>query len=157
MSKFTLGYSIHPSFANSKSKSGDFHEFNDSPIFYVLSSSCHIIERESRPPPLPSRSREGAALGKDANLVRGRPACPRSTPQYLRAQRGDSRPGLPPQLRLSLVRRERWAQGPHFYKVVRSVWWSLAKGCKCWPAVTEEEQDEEEDEDDDLPLVLGSL
>ena len=38
------------------------------------------------------------------------------------------------------------------------MWWSLARGCKCWPGAVEEEQEEEdEDEDEDLPLVLGSL
>ena len=118
------------------------------------------LERESRPPDPHPRSREGATLGQGANLVRGRPACPRSTLQYLRAQGSDSRPGLPPQLRLSRELREGWAQGPHFYKVVRSVWWSLASGCKCWPGAAEEEQEEEEDEDEDdedLPFVLGSL
>ena len=83
--------------------------------------------------------------------------CPRSTPQYLRAQGGDSRPGLPPQLRLSQELREGWAQGPHFYKVVRSVWWSLASGCKCWPGAAEEEQEDEDEDEEDLPLVLGSL
>ena len=82
---------------------------------------------------------------------------PRSTPQYLRAQGGDSRPGLPPQLRLSQELREGWAQGPHFYKVVRSVWWSLASGCKCWPGAVEEEQEDEDEDEEDLPLVLGSL
>ena len=112
------------------------------------------LERESRPPFHPrTPSRAGASLWQYPNLVRGLPACPRPTLQYLRAQRGDSRPGLPPQLRLSREHREGWAQGPHFYKVVRSVW-SLASGCKCWPGVVAEEQDED---DEDLPLVLGSL
>ena len=83
--------------------------------------------------------------------------CPRSTPQYLKAQGGVSRPGLPPQLRLSQELWEGWAQGPHFYKVVRSVWCSLASGCKCWPGAAEEEQEDADEDEEDLPLVLGSL